>query len=127
MNLPNRIKLSKKATDRLRMLRQRTGVTPNVLARVAIMKALEASTDLSNAGVNDADGQELNRDVLFGDLTSSFELLLQFYIEKNHIVEPTKDVVAALIEIGVHKIGHIKTISDLALLNDGEGNLNPHL
>ena len=118
MNLPNRIKLSKKATDRLRMLRQRTGVTPNVLARIAIMKALETSTDLSNAGVNDADGQELNRDVLFGDLASSFELLLQFYIEKNHIVEPIKDVIEGLIEIGVHKIGHIKNVSDLAQLNE---------
>lgn len=117
MNLPNRIKLSKKATDRLRMIRKRTGVTPNVLARVAIMKALETSTEISNAGVNDADGQELNRDVLFGDLTSSFELLIQFYIEKNHIVEPTKDVISALIEIGVHKIGHIKDVSDLAQLN----------
>jgi DNA sulfur modification protein DndE len=99
------------------MLRQRTGVTPNVLARVAIMKALDASTGISNAGVNDTDGQELNRDVLFGDLTGSFELLIQYYIEKYHIVEPAKDVISALIEIGVHKIGHVKNVSDLAQLN----------
>jgi len=117
MSIPNRIKLSKKATDRLRMIRQRTGVTPNVLARVAIMKALETSTEITNAGVNDTDGQELNRDVLFGDLTSSFELLLQFYIEKNNITEPIKEVVVALIEIGVHKIGHVKSLSDIVGLH----------
>ena len=118
MRLPNRVKLSRKATDRLRMLRQRTGVTPNILARVAIMKALETSTDLVNAGVNDTDGQELSRDILFGDLTGSFELLLHFYIESNNITEPIKDVIEGLIEIGVHKIGHIKNVSDLALLSE---------
>ena len=120
MRLPNRIKLSKKATDRLRTLRQRTGVTPNVLARIAIMRALETSTDLSNSGVNDAAGQELNRDVLFGDLAEYFELLIQYYVEKNDIAEPIRDVVVALIEIGVHKISHVKTVSELALLYDLE-------
>ena len=54
--LPNRIKLSKKATDKLRYLKSKTGLTPNILSRIAIMLAIKEGGNLSNAGVGDING-----------------------------------------------------------------------
>ena len=56
--LPNRIKLSTKSTDKFRYLKSKTGLTPNILARIAMMLALKEGSNLSNAGVADNDGQD---------------------------------------------------------------------
>ena len=45
--LPNRIKLSKNATDKLRYLKSKTGLTPNILSRIAIMLTIREGSDLS--------------------------------------------------------------------------------
>jgi DNA sulfur modification protein DndE len=59
--IPNRIKLSKKATDKLRFLKTKTGLTPNILSRIAVMLAIREGGNLSNAGVGNMEGgQELN-------------------------------------------------------------------
>ena len=111
--LPNRVKFSQKATDKLRMLKMRTGLTPNILARVAITLALKEKSDLSNAGVADNDGQELNKSVLFGEHADVYDVLIQQYIHDNQIVTPTQQVVSALVESGVHKMGHLKKVEDI--------------
>lgn len=113
MILPNRVSLSSNATSKLRNLKSRTGLTPNILSRIAIAKALESTSSLDNAGVVDTDGQVLGKDVLFGEYDLVYEVLIKQYIEENKISEPLQNVIAALIEIGVYKIGHVKNIQQI--------------
>lgn len=113
MMLPNRIALSNNATGKLRYMKQFTGVTPNILSRIAIMKAIEAGGNLKNAGVADSEGQVLSRDVLFGDHAKAYEAMITQYMDENSIELPMLEVIPALIEIGVHKMGHIKRLQDL--------------
>ena len=40
MSIPNRIRLSKNVTDKLRLLKMHTGITPNIIARSAIALAV---------------------------------------------------------------------------------------
>lgn len=114
--LPNRIKLSKRTTDKLRYLKSQTGLTPNILSRIAIMLAIKEGGDLSNAGVSDADGQELNDATLFGDHIYLYDIIINQYIYEKKIAISISDTIVSLIEIGVHKLGHIKNLEQLCFL-----------
>ncbi len=111
--LPNRIKLSKTATDKLRSMKGQTGLTPNVLARIAIMLALKDGSSLNNAGVADSDGQELNKSVLFGEYENVYEVMINQYIYVNDIALPIQQTIASLVEMGIHKMGHVKELTAL--------------
>ena len=54
----NKLKISADATSKLRSVRQKTGVTPNLLCRAAIMLSLEEGP--ANAPAPDEEGQEFN-------------------------------------------------------------------
>lgn len=95
------------------MLKMRTGLTPNILARIAIMLAIKESSDLLNAGVADSDGQELHKSVLFGEHVDVYDVLICQYIHDNNIDVPLHQAIAALVEIGIHKMGHIKKVEDV--------------
>lgn len=114
--LPNRVKISKSATDRLRNIKVQTGVTPNIIARIAIMLSLEDGGSLRNVMASDAEGQELNKSVLFGDHVDVYDALITQYIHSHSIDYPIQKVVSSLIEAGVHKMGHIKGLVDLCKL-----------
>lgn len=113
MIIPNRIRLSKNVTNKFQTIKNRTGVTPNVLSRIALMKALESKTSIDNAGVEDNDGQEISRDILFGEHIHMYNLLLTQYVSESNSDKQPTEIISALIEIGAHKMGHTKTISDL--------------
>ena len=113
MIIPNRIRLSKNATDKLRLLKMHTGITPNILSRCAISLAVKENNGIDNASVPDFDGLELNKTVLFGDYTEVFELLIsQFQIDNDISIEG-QQLIAALVEIGIHKIGHVRRLDEL--------------
>lgn len=111
--LPNRVSLSQKATDKLRYLKQNTGLTPNILSRIAIMLAIREGSNLGNAGVADYDGQVLSRDVLFGDHVDVYDVLIHQFMHEKAIDLPLAQAITALVEIGVFKMGHVKKVSDL--------------
>lgn len=111
--LPNRIRLSQKATDKLRYLKSHTGLTPNILARIAIMLSVKDNTGLENAGVSDYEGQELSQSVLFGENILVYDVMINQYIHDHNIEQPCAHVIVAMVEEGVHKMGHIKKIDDL--------------
>lgn len=113
MIIPNRIRLSTNVTKKLQYIKTKTGVTPNVLARIALMKALEGEGSIDNASVADSEGQELNRDVLFGEHVQSYNLLLTQYIADRGTGKKPAEIISALIEIGTHKIGHARSVQDL--------------
>ena len=115
--LPNRIKLSKNATDKLRYLKTKTGLTPNILSRVAIMLAIRDGTDLSNSTVSDMEGgQELNDTTLFGEHIYLYDILINQYIHDKQLKFTVGETIVAMVEIGVYKMGHIKQIEELCCL-----------
>lgn len=68
----SKLKISKDATSKLRSLKQRTHLTPNLLCRYALVRSLEDGP-LGVTVMPDQDGQEFNSYTLTGELT---ELLL---------------------------------------------------
>ena len=115
--LPNRIKLSRKATDKLRYLKTKTGLTPNILSRIAIMLTIREGSDLSNSGVADMDGgQELNDTTLFGEYIYFYDILINQYIHDKKLDLSVSETIVAMVEIGVHKMSHIKQLEQLCKL-----------
>ena len=112
--IPNRIKLSKKATDKLRFLKTKTGLTPNILSRIAIMLAIREGGDLSNAGVGNMEGgQELNDTTLFGEHIYLYDILINQYIYDKQLNLTVGETIVALVEIGIFKMGHIRELEQL--------------
>lgn len=72
----SKLRISEEATSRLRSIRQRTGVTPNLLCRAAVLLSLEEGPATSLAP--DERGQEFNAYTLTGDLTGIIGSLIRF-------------------------------------------------
>jgi len=114
--LPNRVRLSTNATNRLQYIKTKTGITPNILSRIAIMLAIKEGGNLTNSGVEDCDGQILDKSVLFGDHAEIYDVLINQYIHDYDIELDTQNTIASLVEVGVHKMGHIKNLVDICNL-----------
>lgn len=113
---PTRIHLSKKSWDRLQYLQTQTKLTPNVVARIAISLALR---DIRTALVNENKPEHthvINRDVLFGDHEKGYEALIRQFCAEQQIEADIQDIVRSLIDNGLHKIGHLKSITGLIAL-----------
>lgn len=70
-----RIPFTKGADNKLRSLKAKTGLTPNILCRVGFCLSLERMMEPPAAEMNDK-GREINRYTLFGQYDQMFELLL---------------------------------------------------
>ena len=117
MFLPNRVKLSRRSTNKLQYIKNKTGVTPNITCRIAMLLAINSNGDINNAGVDGIDGQELNKDILFGENIEVYEVLIKQYMHDNKIDMPVAKVITSLVELGAHKMGHIKTLEQLCSLS----------
>ncbi|WP_106477950.1 DndE family protein [Phytohalomonas tamaricis] len=110
---PSRIHLSKKTWDRLQYMQTKTRLTPNVLARTAIALALR---DTHTATINENKPEQthvINRDVLFGDQANVYEALIYQFCAEQKIDADIQDIVRSLIDVGLHKMGHIKSILNM--------------
>ena len=76
----SKLRISTDATSRLRTIRQRTGLTPNLLCRVAIMLSLEEGP-VGETRAADEQGQEFNGYTLTGDYNGMIGALLRFVEE----------------------------------------------
>jgi DNA sulfur modification protein DndE len=116
----NKLKISADATSKLRSLRQRTGVTPNLLCRTAIMLSLEEGP--VNATAPDEDGQEFNAYTLTGDHQQLFFALIRFVEEDEGGLPPlTNDELVDRLRAHLHRgVGTLavraKSPADLARL-----------
>lgn len=72
----NRVRISKRATVRLSMLKGRTGLTPNILCRIGFCLSL-SDPSIPNPGDYDEEGQEFNRYTLTGKWDKFFIALLK--------------------------------------------------
>ncbi|WP_404337777.1 DNA sulfur modification protein DndE [Sphingomonas sp. MMS12-HWE2-04] len=76
----SKLKISSDATSKLRALRQRTGLTPNLLCRIALMTSLEEGP-VGGAQAPDEDGSEFNAYTLTGEYGAMFAALLRWVEE----------------------------------------------
>ena len=109
--LPNRIHTSKSAQDIMSLIKQRTGITPNLIARLAIAKSIESGFDYKTINL-DTDGQELNMSTLLGDLSLYYEHLLL----ESHGIDESNELAVALtghLENGLGGFRNIKNLTDL--------------
>jgi DNA sulfur modification protein DndE len=86
----SKLRISADATSKLRSLRQRTGVTPNLLCRMAIMLSLEEGP-LGGAVIPDEDGSEFNAYTLTGEYGALIAALLRFVEEGKGLTAPLDD------------------------------------
>lgn len=114
MNFPNRIRVSVAATDKLKYLKSKTGVTPNILCRFAISLALRDSTGLEDNSRLDLSGQEFNASTLFGGDADVYYCLISEFVKNNSVESDMAKVVGALVEVGLHKMGHVRSVRELA-------------
>jgi len=76
----SKLRISSDATSKLRSLRQRTGLTPNLLCRIALMTSLEEGP-LGGAHSPDEEGSEFNAYTLTGEYGALFAALLHWVEE----------------------------------------------
>ncbi|RAU42045.1 DUF1832 domain-containing protein [Pseudomonas sp. RIT411] len=110
---PTRIHLSKKTWDKLQFLQTKIRLTPNVIARIAITLALK---DTRIASINESKPEQthvINRDVLFGEYDKAYEALIRQFCSEQEVQSDIQDVIRSLIDSGLHKLGHLKKLSDL--------------
>tara|TARA_Y100000296_G_scaffold5826_1_gene7197 strand:+ start:3485 stop:3853 length:369 start_codon:yes stop_codon:yes gene_type:complete len=97
----NKLKISEDATSRLRSLRQRTGVTPNLLCRAAALLSLEEGPVTSLAP--DERGQEFNAYTLTGELTGLIGSLIRFVEQEEAKEELDDEIVVKLLCAHIHR------------------------
>lgn len=113
---PHKFRISSASSDKLRFLKSKTGLTPNIICRFAICNALKDTVGIGNASVSDLNGLEFNSSTLFGEHLDIYELLLiQFMFEHNIEDDPVR-CVAALVEVGLHKMGHVRSVYEFVKL-----------
>lgn len=100
----------------MQYLKSQTGITPNILSRFAIMLAIKDGGDLMNSGVDDYEGQVLDKSVMFGEHVEVYDVLINQYIHDNDIKLDIQKTIVSLVEIGIHKMGHVKSLNDLSKL-----------
>jgi len=76
----NKLRISADAASRLRAIRQRTGLTPNLLCRIAVMLSLEEGP-IGSGAAPDEGGQEFNAYTLTGEYNGLITALLRFVEE----------------------------------------------
>ena len=109
--LPKRIRISKSAADALKRLKSRTGVTPNIVCRMALLISLENGRA---GGLKETDGagSEFNAPTLFGE----FGLLIECLLKQVHGELDSKSaaaVIASHIDDGLEVLKKSRSLLDL--------------
>lgn len=115
-----KLKISSEATSKLRTLKQRTGLTPNLLCRMALMYSLEEGVIEENTPLPNEDGSEFNAYTLTGEHTDIFISLIYLVENKPDCTLNNKeliDMIRTHIDRGISSIFiRVKSSSDLISL-----------
>ena len=114
--IPHRVRVSGRSTARLKYLKSRTGLTPNILSRFAFVLSVRDLRRISQSAA-DLGGQEFNAPTLFGEYQRLYELLLAKYVQQTGDDRDVNLVIASHIENGLHKMGHIRSLKDVVALS----------
>ena len=109
--LPKRLRISKAATDYLKMIKARTGLTPNLVCRMALLLSLEDGARGGTRTVEEL-GSELNAPTLFGEFAHLFEALIR---QVHGTLDPKQctAVIVSHIDDGLERLRKSRTLSDL--------------
>ena len=114
--IPHRVRVSARATGRLRYLKSRTGLTPNILSRFAFILSVRDMRRIAHPP-GDLRGQEFNAPTLFGEHQELYELILVRYVEIANDDRDIGHIIAGHIDNGLHKMGHVRRLEDLVELS----------
>lgn len=119
-----RIPFTSDADNRLRMLKARTGMTPNILARLGFCLSLEEPGGSPSLTADVEFGREINRYTLLGEYDAAFVALLLARMVRH--AEPPESIEASFVahmNRGVELLAaRLKSLSDLGLLRrEGRG------
>lgn len=114
--LPQQIRISKQATEQLEQLKTRTGISSNILARLALSHSISEKNDktktISESEKLNLEGIELKISQLLGEYSEFYERLLA----ELHGIETPNDfslVLAIHIENGLNAIKNVQDLSEL--------------
>lgn len=113
----NKIKLSKAATDRLKQMKGRTGLTPNLLCRIGFCLSLNEPA-IPNVTSYDHEGAEFNRYTLLGEYDALFVAMLrQRMLQDDLPPEEMSEQFRAHLNRGVMTVNaHVKSLADIPRL-----------
>ncbi len=109
--LPKRLRISKSATDNLKMLKGRTGLTPNLVCRVALLLSLEDGPRGGLRTIEDL-GSEFNAPTLFGEFAFLFEALIR-QVHGELDSKQCAAVVASHVDDGLERLRKSRSLTDL--------------
>ncbi len=112
----NRIHISEDSRNKLRILKGRTGLLPNVLSRIGLMLSLAESNE-PELDADSSDGSEFNRFTLMGEWDPLVVALLEERVISNGMYENNDVLVKyfrAHLNRGVRLLyGRVKGLEDL--------------
>lgn len=82
-----RIRLSQESTNKLRMFKARTGLTPNISCRLALSLSINDKNKPSLELYSDDTGQEINRYTFLGDQELMLLSLFTQWCYENNVVK----------------------------------------
>ena len=97
-----KLRISADASSRLRSLRQRTGLTPNLLCRMAIMLSLEEGP-VGAGTVTDEGTQEFNAYTLTGDYHSLIAAMLRLVEEGDEGTSLSEEEQVSRLRAHIHR------------------------
>lgn len=109
--LPNRLRISQPASDILRVLKGRTGLTPNIVCRMALLVSLEDGERGGTRGSENG-GSEFNAPTLFGEHALLFECLLR-QVHGPMDSRQCASVIASHIDSGLDRLRKSKSLLEL--------------
>ena len=111
--LPNRMRISQTATDSLKMLKGRTGLTPNLICRMSLLMSLEDGLR-GGQKIQELTGSEFNASTLFGEFGQLFEALIR---QVHGDLDPKQCalVIAGHIDAGLDRLRKSRSLGDLLL------------
>lgn len=109
-----RIPFSVEADNRLRLLKSRTGITPNILCRIGLCLSFEEQRSPPLLPEGFQQGREINRYTLLGKEDQIYIALLLVLMKNNNIpFTRTNDMFLAHLHRGVELLAtRIKSLSD---------------
>ena len=111
--LPKRMRISQTASDSLKMLKGRTGLTPNLVCRMALLMSLEEGPR-GGRKVQELAGSEFNAPTLFGEFGQLFEALVR-QVHGDLDVKHCALVIASHIDDGLDRLRKSRSLGDLLL------------
>lgn len=118
----SKLRISTDASGKLRYLRQRMGITPNLLCRYALLMSLEDGP-IGNTPIPDDDGQEFNAYTLTGDQTQLLLATISYVEDPSDRKNLTEERILELLRSHIHRgVGalsvRLKSAADLFPVED---------